>query len=769
MNNRPYLPAFFLLLSLVALSCLSIYLLRPPQALAADAPAADFSAARAMRHVSVIAREPHAIGTPAHEQVRKYLLAELNKLNIPTQVQATVVSNAALRRSAMAYVQNVVGVIKGSGQGKAVLVMAHYDSQPNTFGAGDDGAGVAALLETARALRSGPPLRNDVIFLLTDGEEFGLFGARAFLRHPLAKNIGVVINLEGRGNSGPSLTFEISPENGWLVAQFSKAAPFPLASSLMYEIYRRLPNDTDFSVFRQAGYSGLNSAFIDGYVHYHKLTDRPENLNPNSLQHHGSNTLGLVRQLGNISLQHTKAPDKIFFNPIGKWFIQYPASYNIFWLLITGCAVLALLVIGKMEKAFSIWQLSKGFVFYILMVILVAGLFIILNQGVVKAMPFHRFINGVYGADLFSLAYVLIALGLFLLLSHLVLKFTSIWGLSAGTILFIFAQGVAVYLTVPAAAYILLFPVLFFCLGGIVVLLLGWGQPFDFKNAGALLLGFLPALFLLVPLALLTLVSFALQLPIVPILVLLLLWGLGLPLLHTIIAHLFPGSTAIVPLLLLFSGGLLTGWAIYAEKYNEKQPMHSEVGYYLDADKEKAFWASGYTTPDYWNKQFFSQPKLGPLTEIFPVGTQTFLKNPAPVIQAPGPIAEVILDTIYRGHRTLKLQLRSVRQAAHLQIFLLTRNETAMIGASINGEKINNPKKPVAGGYLLSTMLFGLPSSKQLELKVQLQQTESLRLFLYDRSIGLPDALIKIKRPADVIPEQGLNSNITVIKKSYVF
>jgi hypothetical protein len=48
---------------------------------------------------------------------------------------------------------------------------------PTGPGASDDGSGVAALLETARALAIGTPLRNDVIFLFTDAEEVGLLGA----------------------------------------------------------------------------------------------------------------------------------------------------------------------------------------------------------------------------------------------------------------------------------------------------------------------------------------------------------------------------------------------------------------------------------------------------------------------------------------------------------------------------------------------------------------------------------------------------------------
>lgn len=769
MPNRRYLSALLLFLILVALSLLSIYLLRPPRALPANAPETEFAAGRAMQHVNRIAQQPHSIGTVAHRQVREYLKAELKKLGMQTQVQATVVSHQALRRTAMAYVQNVIGVLKGTGTGKAILVMAHYDSQPNTYGAGDDGAGVAALLEIARALRTGPQLKNNVIFLMTDGEEFGLFGARAFLQHPLAQKVGLVINLEGRGNSGPGLTFEISPENGWIVEQFAQAAPNPFASSLMYEIYRILPNDTDFSVFRQAGYSGFNSAFIDGYVHYHKLTDTPANLNQNSLQHHGSNTLALVRHFGSISLNKTKAPDKVFFNPIGSWLVHYPASHTPIWVLVTGISMFLFLVAGIRGKAFTVWQLLKGIIFYLLIFALVTGLTVLLNQGVVRLMPFHRFINGVYNPDLFFLAYVLVALGLFLLLNRLAYRFTPAWGLAGGVYLIFYFLIVAIYFTIPAAVFILLFPLLFCILAGVGVLIWEVPDEFNWRFILVLVVGFLPAIFLLVPLATLTSVVFALQIAVVPILVLLLFWGLAIPLISQIDANLCWRSVPLFSVLLLVAGGFFTAAAIYLERPSPEQPLHSDVSYYLDVDQNKAFWASGYTEPDEWNKQFFGTAKVGLLSKFFPAPATILLKSHANPLPLPAPIADVITDTIYRGQRKLILRLRSGRKASQMQIDLITQTEEALKEATINGVSIPNPKKSVKEGVVLSTLLLGLPEAAGVELQLTMAQTAGVRLLLYDRSVGLPEALIKQKRPAHVIPEQGINSNLTVVKKAYLF
>src|SRR5690606_16680614 len=128
---------------------------------------------------------------------------------------------------------------------KAVALFAHYDSVPTGPGAADDAAGVAVLLETLRALKASPPLPRDVLFVVTDGEEVGLMGARAFVeRHDAAKDVGVALNFEARGHRGPSLMFQTSPENGGLIRTYAEAVARPVANSAGAEVYRRMPNDT---------------------------------------------------------------------------------------------------------------------------------------------------------------------------------------------------------------------------------------------------------------------------------------------------------------------------------------------------------------------------------------------------------------------------------------------------------------------------------------------------------------------------------------------
>lgn len=317
----------FLWLALIAAGCFALQATRPPPAAPTSIAPEQFSAARALQHLPAIARQPHPTGSEESQRVRDYLLDSLQQLGAEVRIEKSI-GTYQPRRGAprSAEVQNIVATCRGTAPSRTVLLVAHYDSVPGSPGAGDDGAGVVVLLETLRALQTGAPLRNEVVILFTDAEEAGLLGAAAFTSgHPdLAERVGVVINLEARGTSGPALMFETSDQNGWLIRQFARAAPNPTASSLMYAVYKLLPNDTDLTPLKAAGLSGFNFAFTESWQHYHTANDSIENLDPRSVQHMGANVLALTRQLGNLALTDTRRPDLIYFNPFGHWLLAYP-------------------------------------------------------------------------------------------------------------------------------------------------------------------------------------------------------------------------------------------------------------------------------------------------------------------------------------------------------------------------------------------------------------------------------------------------------------
>src|SRR6187401_21329 len=219
---------------------------QPPAPIAATAPATEFSAERALAHVREIAQRPHPAGSADNARVRDYLIAQLRALGLEPQVQEA--TGVGTRYPDAGRIRNVLARLPGrSPGGPAVVLMAHYDGVAGGPAAGDDAAGSAAILETVRALRAGPPLAHDVIIAITDGEEAGLLGAAAFVReHPWARDVGVTLNFEARGTTGRSYMFETGPGN-LDVARVLRNVRDLSATSLSVTVYRTLPNDTDLS------------------------------------------------------------------------------------------------------------------------------------------------------------------------------------------------------------------------------------------------------------------------------------------------------------------------------------------------------------------------------------------------------------------------------------------------------------------------------------------------------------------------------------------
>lgn len=340
--DNPYAAISVVIAVMAVVLALSFRAYAPPAPLPADAPPQRFSAGRAEAILESLLGDgiPHPAGSEQNRKVRQRAVAMLESFGYEVQLQAT--SKQVDGAADAIPLTNIMAVLPGSEGGPAVMLASHFDSKPQSPGAADAGAGAAAVLEIARMLKLEGGFKRDVVFLLTDGEEFGMLGAERFVaEHPLAKTIGVVINLEARGTSGPSLMFETSEHSAWLIAQFSRSSRKPITSSLFYEIYKRLPNNTDFTLFKNAGMQGFNFAFIGNVKNYHQPTDNLQNLERGSLQHQGDNALGLVRALGNLDIGAQTGGKAVYFDVFGQFVVSWPPTASALFSL----AALAFLVI----------------------------------------------------------------------------------------------------------------------------------------------------------------------------------------------------------------------------------------------------------------------------------------------------------------------------------------------------------------------------------------------------------------------------------------
>ena len=301
---------FWLVGSLALALLIAVLTLQVPAPVDIDAPATAFSSERAMIDVREIARRPHPVGSADHARVQSLLVNRMNALGLETSTQAGPLSPAAVRRlergggsAAGIELTNLIGVLPGRDPSlPAVALMAHYDTVPGSPGAADDSAGVAAILESVRAIRARGPADRTLVVLLTDGEELNLDGARAFWGgHPLRDRIGAVINLEARGGGGRAMMFETGRGNAETIRLFGRAAVRATggvsSNSLAVFVYEQMPNGSDFTIPRGRGVQGINLAFIGRPEQYHAASSTPDALDLGSVQHIGSQTLEMADAL----------------------------------------------------------------------------------------------------------------------------------------------------------------------------------------------------------------------------------------------------------------------------------------------------------------------------------------------------------------------------------------------------------------------------------------------------------------------------------------
>ena len=331
----------------VAIWAFSKYDYAKPEVLGETAAPAEFSAGRAYATLGRLLgpEKPHPVSTAENAAVRARIIDQFAKLGVTAKPVRAFTCNSSRRFSYMACATttNIIADVV-PGEGKAIVLLAHYDSVPAGPGASDDESGVATVLETVRALKArGGKSLHPVMAVITDGEEGGLLGANAFLQNDALKaRVGVVVNVEARGTRGPSLLFQTSPGDGRLIDLYAKSVPTMATSSLYAEIYKILPNDTDLTLFIHAGFPSFNFAFADNVRYYHSPFDIRANLDPATLQMHGDNMLGVASALQQTDFAALKGGNAVYLSVFGAWLPRLPAS----WALPLAIVVFVALVIA---------------------------------------------------------------------------------------------------------------------------------------------------------------------------------------------------------------------------------------------------------------------------------------------------------------------------------------------------------------------------------------------------------------------------------------
>jgi hypothetical protein len=753
---------FFLLVAVF-----SIYLHKPPAPSAPDAPAEQFSAGRAMSYLHEIAQKPRPVGSQEHSRVGQFIYKELSGLGLSPETQKAVSVNPINDYLiAGATVENIIARLEGINNSRAVMLVAHYDSVPTGPGAADNGAGVAILLEALRALKSGPPLQNDVIFLFTDAEENGLLGARAFAKdHAWAKDVGVVLNFEARGTAGPSLMFETSNQNGWLVREFARAAPSPVANSLMYDLYKLLPNDTDLTVFRRAGMPGFNFAFTQGAARYHTAMDRVEDLEGGSLQHQGSYAVVLARWFGNLHLQDERQPDAVYFNLLTLTLVTYTKSCMMLFTALTTALLVVVFMAAYRNSHLTFMRVALGFLAFVgslvaTFLVVTAGWW--LAEAVNSEYRWMRI--DTYNSTLYLLAFSALTIAVVSLILGLVRRIglPALW---MGAMLFWFILMVLSSLLLPGGSFLFTWPLLFSLLAFAVLFASKEDRAGSNKSLALAAILTAPCVILYGPILVIIFYGLTVRAAAIVMVLLALLLGLlmmPLTLLEQRNRWALPVGMTIVCLIFLTWGSMT---AEFAPNY----PRPDHLFYFLDQDTGQAVWASLDESPSEWTSQFLNNHGgRTRLDKLLPSSPRTFITSPGTVISLPPPEILLLEDSSDDNIRKLRIKVLSPRRAPIAAIHVLPG--ASVRGYSIDGESIEVSSNGTAPPQAWQFNYAGLPA-EGVELTLQLNSTEGVEIRVTDQSYGLPDVPGKETRqwPEAVIRSPYYLSDTTVITRSFKF
>ena len=314
-----------------------------------------FDGLRARAHLEMLAATigSRPVGTPANRRARDYLVEQLTASGFAVRIQDAIAVNPQF--GVTAPVSNIIAVRDGARR-EAIALVSHYDSVPEASGAIDNGIGVATSLEAARVLAASP-MTASLFVLITDGEEIGLMGARALVRDAeVAGRLRAFLNFDNTGASGPSLLYETAAASA-VVHAWAAAAPAPAGASFATEIYKRLPNDTDFTILKTTGAAGLNFAVVGDAYAYHTDRDVAARVPTSTLQRGGDNTVGIVRDLDarmTVATAGVPAAGATYFDVAGTRGVVYSARTA---TILTSLACLAGLA-GWLRLTRDLWRAS---------------------------------------------------------------------------------------------------------------------------------------------------------------------------------------------------------------------------------------------------------------------------------------------------------------------------------------------------------------------------------------------------------------------------
>ncbi len=752
------------LLLIVIAICWSFSSIMPSRISSIDAPEDQFSTQRALVHLKEISKEKHYLGSEAHSEVRHYILKELQDLGLETETQESYAIDSGGELSKPV---NILAKLEGSGKGKALLLLTHYDSEPHSsYGGSDAGSGVVTILEGLRAyLHKNKTPKNDIIVLISDSEEVGLNGADIFVnQHPWAKNVGMVLNFEARGSGGPSIMLvETNKGNANVIKAFANSGvKFPFGSSLFYSIYKMLPNDTDLTRFREDGdIEGLNFAFIDDHFDYHTALDTYERLDRKSLEHQGSYLMPLLNYFGEADLSALKSIDDLVYVNMPVFnMVTYPFSWIWPMFILAALAFILMLGYGFKRRVVELKPIGRGFVAFFGALIACALIGIYGWKLIYAIYPeYGEMLQGfTYNGHLYILAFICLSLAICFLIYSKVFKPENGASLMVAPLFFWLVVCGGVSFALKGASFFII-PVYFGLISFFV--LLKRRKP---KLIRLTLLAF-PALIMFSPLMWLFPIGLGLKMLVASTTLVVLVFGLLVSVFH-VFKHKKRWSY-----IFFFLGLCFLVSAHFKSDFTRERPKPNSLVYILDTDSGTASWGSYDYMLDDWTAHFFDGNTSANDTTVFISKYSSWLQHQskADVVDIPEPIVEISNDTIIGEERSVEICITPQRNVQRIEVFVDPSYQFQSM--KVNGLDINENhtfqfnkrrSRRLLTYYLTENapldMQLGLPKDGNLEFTIY----ESSYDLLENEALGVPD------RYPRMIPKPFVLNDAVILKKKII-
>jgi len=672
----------------IAVVLCGIHFSMMPQWTTKNEPLAAFSHQRAMEHIKAISEKPHFVGSENHEAVASYLEKELQKLGLETTTQeGTTLSDwGNLVKS-----KNILARITGSNNSKALLLLSHYDSAPHSFshGASDDASGIAVILEGVRAfLHNKTAHKNDIIILFTDAEELGLNGAVLFVTQSAwANDVGLALNFEARGSSGPSyMLMEVNHRNAAMVKAFKEAQPkYPVSNSLMYSIYKMLPNDTDLTVFREHGkVQGFNFAFIDGHYNYHSAQDDYAHINAKTIAHQGTYLMPLLRYFSNADLNTLNGTEDFVYFNLPFCFISYPFDWVLPMCLGTLILFLFLIFIGIGKRILIVKEIAKGFLPFF-GTLLIVGLITHFGWEILLNFypQYNDLINGfTYNGHDYIAAFVFLSLAISFLFYSMLRTENLALNYSVAPLFVWICINLMIAFRLPGAGFFII-PVIF------SLLMLAYFVITQNTNRFVNLLLGIPALLIFAPFIMMFPIGLGLKLLTGSAILCVLIFSLLLPIFGTFARKGIWGAVMFLLSIAFFVK------AHFNSGYETGKAKPNSLVYILNADTNKAVWATYDKNLDEWTKSYLGEnpanaDNLNHLLMYSKYNSAFTYAAAAPLKNIPEPKVEILRDSASATQRYLKIRITPNRKVNRYDLYAnekMVFHNLKANGASALGQK----------------------------------------------------------------------------------